>query len=378
MCTDFSLPKSTGFRVSGRTMDFAEKPNWNLVAIPKNTEMRGLLDPGSRRKAHRWIAKFGFLGIGVDLTRPTPRPSQTGQPRLFSEDVGDAMNTEGLTAAGLWLPSSEYPRIHDAAAGARLVSAFDICGWAAANYSNISDLRKDLERVQRGEATSSGKSIHFWGPRDLGGNQYVPLHFQFHDANGDSLVLEFLAGELVLKDNSDLGVLTNEPPLAWHRTNLKNYLNTTNVEPAKKKRIVDLQVTKPGNGGGSIGLSASPLPSDRFLRTVFGLSFSTPWLATEGRSLDDAVAHTLNLLKGVAVVRGQCIDHAGNSKGDFTQWHIVRDHDSQRMFLATTESLGTWCIDFADYDLTPTGKQQFVDLTNANSMPKLKPTSAGH
>jgi penicillin V acylase-like amidase (Ntn superfamily) len=58
--------------------------------------------------------------------------------------------------------------------------------------------------------------------------------------------------------------MTNNPFIDWHRTNLENYLGVTNVE-TDNKTIIGLNVNKAGNGGGSIGLSSSALPADRFL-----------------------------------------------------------------------------------------------------------------
>ncbi len=369
MCTEFLLPKTTGFRISGRTMDFASTSRWQLAAVPKNTEMTGFPVPSLKHSASRWKASRGFLGIGIQLPE-----------HLLGQDIGDAMNTEGLTAAGLWLPGSKYPRVKDAPDDAKLVSALDICGWAASNFSSVQDLLADLKAIQQGKPISSGEVIYFWDPfqepetagdlRASPAKNYLPLHFQFHDKSGASLVLEFRNGRLELTDNTKLGVLANNPFLDWHRANLGNYLSVTNVETDEEK-ILGLAVKKPGNGGGTIGLSYSPLPSDRFLRTVMTLNFSIPWLL-ECKKNEYAVAHALNVLSGVTVVRGQCIDQANGTKGDFTQWRIVRDQENSKLYLARTESFGTWCVDFKDYELAR-GQAQFVPIPNATNMPVLKP-----
>lgn len=48
----------------------------------------------------------------------------------------------------------------------------------------------------------------------------APLHFQFHDKDGNSLVMEFRNGKIELIDNSDLGVMTNYPFIEWQRINI--------------------------------------------------------------------------------------------------------------------------------------------------------------
>ncbi len=81
--------------------------------------------------------------------------------------------------------------------------------------------------------------------------------------------------------------MTNTPFIEWHRTNLENYLGVTNVE-TNSQTIIGLNVNKAGNGGGSIGLSSSALPSDRFLRTAFTLNYSIPWLNQTQRPTNTA------------------------------------------------------------------------------------------
>jgi penicillin V acylase-like amidase (Ntn superfamily) len=370
MCTEFILPQASGFRISGRTMDFAASFTWQLAAIPAATALKAIDTLSPSTPAYHWNATYGFMGIGIKLPL-----------NLMDSKISDAMNTEGFSAAALWLPPSVYPKKSAAANGAKLVSALDICGWAVSSYSTVAALRADLHAIQQGKPTAQGELLAFWDPlqfaeaSELEGSTEVknllPLHFQFHDRTGASLVLEFRDGQPVLTDNSDLGVMTNAPFIDWHRTNLQNYLGVTNVE-TDNASIIGLNVAKAGNGGGSIGLSSSALPSDRYLRTTLTLNFSIPWLNSKPGNTA-ALAHAMNVIKGVYVTRGQCTDQAGNTKGDYTQWEIVRDHASNVFYISTTASLGFWQVNFSDYQLGAGAKPQFVLIGDATSMPPLNP-----
>ncbi|WHP06041.1 MULTISPECIES: linear amide C-N hydrolase [Acinetobacter] len=374
MCTEFILPQTTGYRISGRTMDFAATFTWQLAAIPLTTSLKAIDTLSPSAPAYQWQAKYGFMGIGIKLPL-----------NILDTKLCDAMNTEGFSAAALWLPPSRYPKKADAPQNAKLISALDICGWAASNYSSVETLKNDLYAIQQGKPTSLGEVLYFWDPLQFSEQSelnktdelknLIPIHFQFHDKTGASLVLEFRDGQLSITDNTDIGVMTNTPFIEWHRTNLENYLGVTNVETASKT-IIGMNVNRAGNGGGSIGLSSSALPSDRFLRTTMTLNYSIPWLNQAKRpSNTAAIAHAMNVIKGIYVTREQCIEQADNIKGDYTQWEIVRDHDNQVFYIATTASLGFWQVNFSDYQLGQNAQPQFAVISDATQMPVLTATT---
>ncbi|MFW1951923.1 linear amide C-N hydrolase [Acinetobacter beijerinckii] len=371
MCTEFILPQATGYRISGRTMDFAATFTWQLAAIPLATSLKSIETLHSSTPAYHWQAKYGFMGIGIKMPL-----------NIFDTKLCDAMDTEGFSAAALWLPPSIYPKRANAPQNAKLISALDICGWAVSNYTSVETLKNDLYAIQQGKITSLAEILYFWDPLQFSENSelnnsnevknLIPIHFQFHDKTGASLVLEFRDGALSITDNSDIGVMTNTQFIDWHRTNLENYLNLTNVE-TNSKTIIGMNINKAGNGGGSIGLSSSALPSDRFLRTTMTLNYSIPWLNQNTKpSNTAAIAYAMNVIKGIYVTQEQCIDQSGNIKGDYTQWEIVRDHNNQIFYISTTASLGFWQVNFSDFQLQQNAKPQFVVISDAIQMPILK------
>ena len=106
------------------------------------------------------------------------------------------------------------------------------------------------------------------------------------------------------------------------------------------------------------------------------LNYSIPWLNQAKRpSNTAAIAHAMNVIKGIYVTREQCIEQADNIKGDYTQWEIVRDHDNQVFYIATTASLGFWQVNFSDYQLGQNAQPQFAVISDATQMPVLTATT---
>ena len=195
MCTDFMLPKSTGKLISGRTMDFFLEPTWQLAAIPAGTTFTAVKPLKSSRSPLSWTAKYPLIGIGVKSK------AQASNLRLT-----DAMNTKGFSGAMLWLPGSEYPGVKDAPGTAQLLSAFDIVVWAVSSFASVAALKKGLALVSSDKAGKTA-SLWIWDPAQSGSRtdgtfqNAAPLHFQFHDNTGASLVVEFRNGKMEITNN---------------------------------------------------------------------------------------------------------------------------------------------------------------------------------
>lgn len=226
-------------------MDFATHFTWQVAAVPVGTPITAYSEKGQPKKAAQWNCRYAFLGIGANT---------------FGLCVNDALNTEGFSAGGLWLADSHYPDPNKAPAGASLISAVDIVAWAASNYASVAGLAKDLRAISQGKPTRDGAIIYFWNPFEKGSEQ-IPLHFQFHDAKGESLVLEFWKGTMQVTDNTDIGVMTNGPLIDWHRTNLQNYVGVTNMNTPRDRILglkFDLDNDDNAFGDGTLPLSNSP------------------------------------------------------------------------------------------------------------------------
>jgi choloylglycine hydrolase len=368
MCTEFTLPGSTKKRISGRSMDFKATLPWIISGIPAGTKIRAFqhLETGiPLSDAYSWTTIYDCVGIGADEVVPLV---ENGRNSLV-----DGLNAEGLSGAALWLPNSVYPQSAAAPKGAKFVSCLDIVAWAVSTHKTVDSLKADLEAVRDGKPTLSGDVLAFWDPFQFhlpfsdGVKNFSPLHYQFHDTEGKSLVMEFRNGQIELTDNSDLGVMTNYPFLDWHRTNLENYLSVTNAD-TNTGAVVTMPLNAFGHGNGTMALSASPTPPARFIRTAHLISFGMPWLNTATN--EQALAFAANVLGNVTVLRLMSIDAPGDQKGDFTQWTVVRDHDNKALYLRTADGVGTWKIDFRDFIKSA---PCYVKISDDNNCTMLKP-----
>lgn len=118
------------------------------------------------------------------------------------------MNDQGLSCGMLTLINSQYETYVESKNN---VFFGTFCQYAVQMYATVA------------EAAASMDSITIYGPAIL------EQHFVLRDATGASLVIEMINGEKSLYlDNNDggetgYGIMTNEPELSYHLTNVDHY-----------------------------------------------------------------------------------------------------------------------------------------------------------
>ena len=169
--------------VVGRTMDLYMPDHAKLMIYP-----RGVARNGGVPNSAKWNAKYGSVAVN-------------------SLDVGssDGINEKGLVANLLYLHESQYEK-RDYRPG---VSNAAIVQYLLDNAANVSEALTELKKIQIVSIKASGRE---W-----------PLHVSLSDALGDSAVIEFIDGKMVIHHGPETAVMTNEPPLDWQLNNLKNY-----------------------------------------------------------------------------------------------------------------------------------------------------------
>lgn len=91
------------------------------------------------------------------------------------------------------------------------IFAGTFCQYATQMYASVADAVEDMEKI-----TIYGPSV-------------LAEHFVLHDATGASLIIEVVGGQkhlhLDLNDNgaTGFGIMTNEPQLSYHLTNVEHY-----------------------------------------------------------------------------------------------------------------------------------------------------------
>jgi choloylglycine hydrolase len=194
---------------------------------------------------HPWVARYGALGVDAfpKLDTETGRYTWT-----------DGVNEAGLYAGMLYHPGFCHYGSPDGVPADRLMSPAHFVAFVLTTCATVDEARAVLDDVT------------VW-PWQLSG-QRIPMlcHFALHDAEGGSVAVEWVDGEMRVFDNP-LGVLTNAPGFEWHLTNLRNYVNLGTAD-VHSIEIEGVKLKPLGVGSGMRGLPGDSTPPARFVRAV--------------------------------------------------------------------------------------------------------------
>ncbi|MDP1880264.1 MAG: linear amide C-N hydrolase [Parachlamydiaceae bacterium] len=311
-CSEFFLAKSL---VAGRTLDFPMPIFSYLVKFPVGEQLTSK-DPDGN-SSFKWTSKYGFVGI-------------TG----FGDEnncgnVIEGINTEGLSYSSLTLEATEYQTVpKDQMDRAMAVSDFPV--WLLGTCATIDDVKQSLSNV------------YVWGDTifPIG----VPaFHFAFHDKNGESLVVEYVDGQLNMYDNP-LGMLTNDPPFPEQLETFHEYdsLNT-GFAPGS---------TYPGTG--MQGLPGDWSTQSRFVR---GGKLLQNVKIEKGCEIQMA----MQILGSLEVPKGIKLAWADkNHDYDRTHWKTITDIANLQLFYQTATAEDWFSVDLKCLDFTNTERNSLV------------------
>lgn len=285
-CTDFVIQAQDGSFVNGRSLEFGVELQSRIKVFPRNQPMTSLA-PG-QKKGMQWVSKYGYLGV-------------TALGMNFSFD---GLNEKGVSFGYLWLPGvTQYPTV-PAQQMKNALDFIDFGAWVLGNFATVAEVKDALN------------SVVIWGHAvpPLG---VPPVHAAIHDAQGNSIVVEFIGGQMKVYDNP-ISVLTNSPPFDWQSANLQNYLNLNPQNPAQVT-FRGVNISPPGQGTGFLGLPGDWSPSARFVKIATYLRF-----AKETANSSESVNLAEHLLNTVDIPLGTVQD-PGKDVGDYTQWIVIKD-----------------------------------------------------
>ena len=288
-CTSIRIKTEDGLVFYARTMEGGVDYHSKVTVIPKGTAYQGTL-PDNTAKGLRWVSKYGMVGMNA-----------FGQPLLT-----DGINEMGLAVGNLFFPDYADYQPFDPQKADITLSQYEVATWLLSNFANVAEVRQAISRVQVVQ-----------GPEGVGGT--LPLHFAVHDAQGNSLVIEYVKGKLQIYDNP-LGVMTNSPTFDWMLTYLSNFVNlsATNVPQLDLKGFTIHQF---GQGSGMVGLPGDFSPPSRLVRMVALTQAALPVKGPEaGLNLAMTIINSMDIPQGS--VRDK------SEKGmiyDVTQWTVAAD-----------------------------------------------------
>jgi choloylglycine hydrolase len=337
-CTGILLKNADGTIVHGRTVEFGIQLAVDFAVVPRGYSFTGMTPLGDGKK---WTSKYGALGAIV----------------FGNLGIMDGVNEKGLAVGAFYFPTTAEYTPTTAANQAKSMSSIDFSNWILTQFASVDEVRA---AVESGETVVAPTLLPGWPP------QVQPFHWIVYDKSGKSLVIEPIAGKLVLSDNP-LGVLTNSPSFDWHMTNLRNYiaLSPRDVPPVK---LDGKTFASFGMGAGMLGLPGDFTPPARFVRAAV---FSATALAAPDASA--GVFSGFHILNDFDIPYGvERVNEGGSTHADQTLFTVMRDPQNLRMYYKSYDDQTIRMVDLNRFDLdakevmklpAPTGTQPVVDMS---------------
>lgn len=273
-CTRALYLGKDGQTVTGRTMDWSEDMQTNMWVFPRGMKRDGGVGKGSLE----WTAKHGSVIASI-----------------YEGGTADGMNEKGLVANLLYLAESEYPAADDKRPAVVLTAwtQYVLDNFATVEEA-IAELKKETFRVVPVEAPNGAKGT---------------AHLSISDPSGDSAILEYIKGKLVIHHGKEYQVMTNSPTFD-KQIALNEYW----------KQI-----------GGTVMLPGTNRASDRFARASFYIN-----ACKQSANAREAVASTTSVMRNVCVPLGIKTPNQPNIAA--TLWFTISDHKNRVYYYQDTNS----------------------------------------
>ncbi len=329
-CTGIKLQAKDNSIVHGRTLEYAVDVSFSAAVIPRGYDFTGTTPNGPGLKYKSKYASVGMICFGV--------PS-----------IMDGINEKGLGVGVFYFPGYASYTPTNSENQKRSVSPVEFSNWIITQFATIDEVKKALPDIVIAPMISKD-----WGSTP------PPFHYIVYDANGKSMVIEPLNGQLITYDNT-LGVITNSPTFDWHTTNLRNYinlraLNTTSVT------VDDMLLAPFSQGSGMVGIPGDFTSPSRFVRASI---FSATAVPVE--NAHDAVYQVFHILNQfdipLGVVREK--DPNGQLHMDYTLATCVKDPQALRYYFKTYQDQSVKMVDLKSFDFNAK-KIKTVDTAEVN------------
>ncbi len=326
-CTGIFVKTEDGNYIQARTMEFGyDQAKFDLLSVPRNYSYTGQTPSG--KPGLKWKTKYAYVGFnpyGADL-------------------VADGLNEKGVACGIFYFPG--YAKYQDLPENdySRAVSCYGLASWILSNCANVSEVREQLPKI-----IVCGVEIP-----QMGG--IPPFHYLVSDAAGDSIIIEYVNGELNIHDN-EVGALTNSPVYDWHITNLRNYIGLKTLNDPSIK-IDGKEFAGFGQGTGGIGLPGDFTPPSRFVRAVFLNN-----TVYKGKNVDEGIAIAFHILNQFDIPVGSVrADENDKIVSDSTLWTSASDLTNRRYFYHTYNDRSVRVLAFEDLDLNAPGIKMIKDV----------------
>lgn len=312
-CTGFKLIAENGSAVHGRTWECGVHLDASIAIIPRGYAFTGTTPQGPGLS---YTSKYGAVGVIA-----------------FNQlAILDGINEAGLSVGAFHFPDhAEYADVGSVNRTLAL-SPVEFPHWLLTQFATIEEVRAGLNAVLIAPTLVRG-----WGKAP------PSFHYIVFDRSGKGLVIEPIAGQLVLYDNR-LGVLTNAPSFSWHMQHLRQFLHLAmgNAQPLSLKNI---QLSAlPSN---RLHLPGDLSPSSRFVRAAL-LSAQIK----KAENSEKAVHQAFHLLNQFDIPFGIAREEKSIlGFGDYTALMSVRDPQTLKYYFKTYADPSIRVVDLHQFDL---------------------------
>ncbi|MCL5260900.1 MAG: choloylglycine hydrolase family protein [Gammaproteobacteria bacterium] len=321
-CTSFILKAKDGSPIYGRSMEWGLSDfKSNLVLVPRGFTNITSLSGG--KAGMKWKNKYGFVGINA-----------FNLPFYM-----DGMNEAGLTVGSLFLPNLAEFQSFKSGAEASTINSAQLVGYLLGQFSSVAEIKARLPKIRVIDNPDITKA--FGAP--------ITVHFVVTDNMANSIVIEYVAGNLNIYDNQ-VGIMTNSPTYDWHLKNLRNYahLSPYGSLPGSATTVDGINFSPFGAGSGMIGLPGDYTPPSRFVRAFF---FTHNSLVSENAATAVDQAH--HILNNFDIPSGTVREGIPAKYFiEYTQWSVIGDLKNKRYYWWTEWNQQIRMVDLTKLDFS--------------------------
>ena len=290
MCTRILYETGTGTFITGRGMDWSDPTApFSIFSFPRGLERTG----APVDNTITWRAKYGSVVCS-----------------MYGAATADGMNEQGLVANVLYLAEADFGNANQTDKPLLSIGA-----WTQYFLDNCATVAEAVAAMQ-------DPPFVIVAPV-LPNGRVASVHLSLSDAKGDSAVLEYLGGELVIHHGAQYTVLTNSPTYDQQLA-INAYWELI---------------------GGDRMLPGTINAADRYVRVSYLLNGSPKY--EEPRM---AVASVFSIMRAIGVPLGmEDPDHPNISA---TLWRSVSDHEALRYYFESTIQPAVFWVDIANLDLS--------------------------
>lgn len=288
-------------KVTARSMDLYTSDQPQLVVLPRGMNHDGMAGNNSIK----WVSRYGSVVVTA----------------FHTNAVSDGMNEAGLGAHLLYLHETQY--------GQRDLNKPGLANvlWIQYLLDNCKNVNEVVEASKKFQLVSIKVHGREW-----------PLHVAVEDASGDSAVIEYIHGKMVIHHGPQYRVMTNEPAYDIQLANLKKY------------KLF----------GGDLAMPGDVDPMSRFVR-------ASSYLKTLPQPKDarETNAGVLSVIRAVMVPFG-AEDTSGNETEDAwaTRWITMQDLTNKVYYFSSTTAPNIIWLEFKNLDFSSNAKPLLVDPAN--------------